>query len=403
MKRWMFFLCFFLVVMNIERSLAVQQGRIYGKVYVRGREVFEGRIKWGDHETVWDDTFDGEREYFSKYKDYKEYYRERDEERRRKGGYLTAQTSFKFGRIEWIERKYHNSVIVKLKDGREIEMRTGDAEDEDITINDLDFGDVVVKWRRFERVEFMDEPESYTKSMKYQNYPLFGTVESEEGIKFRGYIMWDNDESLSDHILDGNDDKGFKMKIRFDRIAEIEKVSRSEVKVTLRSGRETFLRGSNDINDENRGIIVKDPEYGNVKLIWRDFYRAVFEEKYEPRRYSDFSASGHLYGTVYTITNDSLVGYIRWDDDEAYACDILNGEFENFVMEIEFEQIKEISRYSRRAVIVLLKSGKEIEMRDSNDVNDDNKGIIVLEGPDREIGEYVHWRDFARVVFRSKE
>ncbi|RKY83689.1 hypothetical protein DRQ09_09690 [candidate division KSB1 bacterium] len=401
MKKVLLFAFVVLTVLFIgtEFSYSIQQGRIYGRVYVRNGEVFEGRIKWGDHETIWDDMFDGETEFYSRYKYYKDNYPER-KWRIRRGGYVTVQTSFKFGRIMWIKRKYKDLALVKLKDGREIEVKGGDAEDEDVTVNDIDFGDVVVKWRRIEKVEFMDEPESYSKLNPERNHPLYGTVETEEGDKFRGYIMWDNDESLSDDILDGEDDDGFKRKIRFEKISEIEKISRNEVRVTLKSGRKIYLTGSNDVNSDNRGILIKDPDYGNVKLRWREFYRVTFEDSIKVKRYSDFEKGYPLYGTVFTIDGDSIEGYIRWDDDESYSCDILNGEYDRYIMEIEFGKIKEIRRRSRRACIVVLKNGIELELRGSNDVNNENKGIIVFEKPDSKEGEYIDWRDFSRVVFR---
>jgi hypothetical protein len=53
-------------------------------------------------------------------------------------------------------------------------------------------------------------------------------------------------------------------------------VSRSSVRVTLLDGREFVMRGSNDVNDENKGIFVKQADGETVLVDWEEFDRVEF-------------------------------------------------------------------------------------------------------------------------------
>ncbi len=59
--------------------------------------------------------------------------------------------------------------------------------------------------------------------------------------------------------------------------------------------------------------------------------------------------------------------------------------------------IASIQRATSRSSLVTLADGREFEMRNSNDVNEDNKGIFVrtVEGD----LAMVRWADFERVDF----
>ena len=48
--------------------------------------------------------------------------------------------------------------------------------------------------------------------------------------------------------------------------------------MTLHDGRAFELRGSNDVNDENSGIIITDKEGDEIVVEWDDFAVATFEK-----------------------------------------------------------------------------------------------------------------------------
>jgi hypothetical protein len=69
-------------------------------------------------------------------------------------------------------------------------------------------------------------------------------------------------------------------------------------------------------------------------------------------------------------------------------------------VDVEFVQIESIERKSSRAAKVTLKNGNSFKLKDSNDVNDENKGIFVTTKEGKEIE--LDWYDFEKVVFKEK-
>ena len=90
-------------------------------------------------------------------------------------------------------------------------------------------------------------------------------VETEIG-DFEGYVMWDKEECLSTDLLDGESEDG-DLSIEMGRIASIEPRGRSSSIVILDDGRKLRLRGSNDVDDDNRGIMIEDERYGKITVV----------------------------------------------------------------------------------------------------------------------------------------
>jgi hypothetical protein len=104
-----------------------------------------------------------------------------------------------------------------------------------------------------------------------------------------------------------------------------------------------------------------------------------------------------MRGTVYTEDGESYEGEIRWDDDEEYTWEILDGEYRDVEFDIEFGLIQEIAKRSYRSSMVTVWDGRSFRLRGSNDVDEDNKGIFVTTGDGEEIE--IDWEDFERVEF----
>ena len=64
--------------------------------------------------------------------------------------------------------------------------------------------------------------------------------------------------------------------MEFGLIASIERASDSSARVTLLDGRQLVLRGSNDVNDQNKGIFVRLDDGKTVMLDWDEFDRVEF-------------------------------------------------------------------------------------------------------------------------------
>ena len=370
------------LIMILASTIIAQDrpGRIYGKVTTANGDEYEGRIIWGagenEHETIWNHTFDATYNFYDHNRDVLNRQRERQS---RRLGDLPAEFYVMFGHIAEIERSRAGSNVL-LKDGREFEVSTDDSR-ESVTILDAELGKVVISRRDFEKIEFMDEPDEYTRTADENGYPIFGTITTSSGMTFTGFILWDNDESLSTHIINGNEGRNAR-EIPFSKIQSIIPVNRRSSEINLWTGRKLILSGTNDVASDNRGLIITDQSYGIVDVEWRYVDKIDFERDISGMRYSDFKAGTSLFGTLVDDSGDEYEGFIRWDDDEHFSTDLLNGEFENIAFKLEFSNILEIRRRSRTSATVVLRNGKELLLRNSNDVNYENKGIVVLERAD---------------------
>jgi hypothetical protein len=70
------------------------------------------------------------------------------------------------------------------------------------------------------------------------------------------------------------DDGGVTFDVEFGQIRSIRALGSRSAEVTLLDGRTFELEGSNDVNDDNKGIFVTMGDGDTVLIHWRDF-RAV--------------------------------------------------------------------------------------------------------------------------------
>lgn len=383
-----------------------ESGRIYGKVYTQQDKVYEGRIRWDNQETFWDDILDAEK--------YSSYVRESEQRRKRKeieilgikiswtedaGEDGDRRFGIRMGRLRSIQRRSKKSAILELKDGTRIRVSSSGTDigssNRGIVISDQDVGRVTVEWSDFEKAIFSQEPADEAKAR--EDWRLCGTVTTWDGQQFRGFIMWDNDESLSSDVLDG-ECRGEDMEIPFSRILAIGRKSSKSATVELTNGKQFRLRDSNDVNDENRGIVVEVPHLGKVTMDWADFDKAEFEKPApgDLRGYDYFDAGEPLYGTVWDDLGEKYQGQIRWDDDETMSYEFLDGELDDISVMIEFSDIQSIQRHSSSSARVKLKSGEILKLKGTCDVDEGNRGIFIEED-----GEVVRldWDEFDRVEF----
>jgi len=389
-------------------SAGARSGRLYGKVTTEQDEVFQGTIRWDDHETFWDDILDGAKE-IDRYSDEKEHHERKEIEifgltiswtETRNGDGGDRRFGIRLGRLKSIQRHSRHSAVLTLKDGSRMRV-SGSGTDigsanRGIVIHDRDVGLVTVDWSDLQKVEFA--PGIGESPSGGEEWRLFGTVTIWDGNSFRGFIRWDDDECLSTDILDG-ESRGEDLEIPFSKIEAIERASSSSARVELASGQTIRLRGSNDVDDDNRGIIVKVPHFGQVTVEWEDFERVEFEKPSPEmiKDYNDFDAGGPLYGTVWDDDGDSWRGRVRWDDDEDMTYEFLDGEMDDVEVRIEFADIQSIARRSGRSALVELNNGESVTLKGSCDVNDENRGIFV----ELEEGRLIRldWYEFDRVVF----
>ncbi len=405
----------FLTLLFCSVSIAYSQdaGRIYGKILTTYGDEFEGFIRWDKNEANWVDMLNGTKKIDREWmREARRKYREQfgdDRESRRFNWFgirindrsssiwATSSTSgIRIGHVKRIEPSGRDKATLVLKSGEEVEFSGGSTDIgtdvREIIIEDRDEGEVELEWRDIEEVKFEQAPSSARSEFSER---LYGTLTTRDGEKFTGLVCWDVDEIFADDILDG-DHRNRKRRIRFGDIEALERYSSSGAKVFLKDGDEIVLRGSNDVNDSNRGIIISDPDFGQVQVSWRDF-ESLELQRYRARfSYDDFDGGRRLFGTVYLEDGKKFRGEIVWDNDEAYTWEILDGEDNGLQYDIEFGKVKSIEKASSRSAIVTIRNGREFELRDSNDIDSGNRGVWI---DSRDDLEYVSWADFEKIVF----
>ena len=409
-RKFLLFLGIFLIF-SVAVIAADNSGRIYGKITTVDGDVFEGLIRWDKNEAAWVDMLDGTKDIPKKNmkRSSKKRYKDNDGSIELFGIKIggsgsniifgnSAQSGVRFGHVKSFEVLDDNELLIILKSGREVEFQNGSTDIgtdiREIIIEDKDEGEIELAWEDLETVEFSaaktDKPSALGER-------LYGTLVTRRGDEHTGFVCWDIDEVLTSDILDGNDKKR-KRKIKFGTIESIERYSSNGAVVKLKSGDEVLLRESNDVDDSNRGIIISDPELGQVTVSWDEFDKLVFKEAKNVARYDDFDGGKPLEGTVYTEDDEQFKGTIRWDNDEEYTWEMLNGDYHDVEYEIEFSKIKEIAKKSYRSSNVTLRDGRTFRLRGSNDVDEDNKGIFITLSDGEEIE--VEWDEFSKVIFK---
>lgn len=401
-----------LILMLALGTMADSSSRIYGKITTVDGDVFEGLIRWDKNEGSWVDVLHGNKELQRSESDQRRKYGDRERSIElfgitiaKTGGSTfswgnVAQSGMRFGHLKSLEVIDDDAARLTLKSGETVELEGGSTDIgtgvREIIIEDLNEGEIELVWDDIDRVDFMQGEPSLVSNLGER---LYGTLTTRRGDEYTGYVCWDVDELFTRDILDG-ELKGRGRKIKFGTIKSIERYSSNGATVTLDNGDELLLRGTNDVDGSNSGITVSDLGFGQVVVKWDEFDRFDLHQEPAVLRYDHFDGGHPLRGTVYTEGGESYEGAIRWDDDETYSWEILNGEYRDVEFDIEFGLIKEIAKKSYRSSAVTVWDGRVFRLRGSNDVDEDNKGIFVTasDGEETEID----WEDFERVEFARK-
>lgn len=411
------FLALLFSVFQINTLQAQDEGFIYGKVVMVDDNVYEGAIRWGKEEVYWTDMFNSSKEdnrnidYLSRseMRDLEErYYRNRNEWGGRLVNWVSSnwsnsnwngnndflhQFSCHFGEIKKLRFTGRSRLDVELQNGEVVEVNGNGYNDigTKVKVIDSEIGEIELEWDRIDMIEFMNTPNNLEEKF---GEPLYGTVEAYGGT-FTGLVQWDHDERVSTDKLDGDTEDG-DVSISFGKIKSIEGgMNRSYIE--LKSGRKLTLRGSNDVNSENRGIVVYDTKLGRVDIPWREFKRVDFDKPKVMKTYKDFKDQKLLSGMVETRQGEKLSGRLIFDLDESYNFEVLQGKDDDIEYIIPFREIASISPKNYDYSTVNLKNGKKLILGEQQDVSDRNTGILVFEGKNEPV--YINWEDVEVVKF----
>lgn len=409
----------------LAAALAMSGGdeaRLYGRVTTVDGVVVEGYLRWDRNEASRADFLDAAMEIPREVLDEAERLDPAfaAEMRRRRSivafgrrirwevddidGPPTEPSALRFAHIASLEPMDGRRARVTLLDGQVIELE-GTSTDIGPGMRDLlvDTGSgpyVSVDWHDLERVELLPPPPDAPAP---REAPLHGTVRTHGGLELTGWIAWDRDEVLESDVLDGREG-ATEHEIPFSEIVRIAPEGRRSARVTLRSGVARVLRGSNDVDRDNRGIEVADPAMGRAIVSWED----LEEVRFHPRTSGEPELSakaggehrsrlGPLRGTVYARDGRVLEGEIRWGHEEERRWEVLDGWTGETRLAIELGAIEQIRPAGPDESVVSLFDGRVFRLEGTDDVGEGHRGVFVK--PDGRPRRLVRWVDVDRVLF----
>ncbi len=376
------------------------KGYLYGSIETVGGTKYEGRLRWGREEAFWTDHFNASKKERPFASEIPQKYRHTREDFRILGVPIGMhwkdsegrQLIVRFGDLKSLSPRGSNSAFLVLKNGEEIEVGDGSNDvGARITVWDGSLGEARLEWKKIRRIDFKEAPAGL------QGLParLFGTVRTRSET-FRGYIQWDKEECLATDLLEGENQDG-NLKIEMGKIKTIERHGKNSSAVRLRDGRQVVMRGSNDVDSDNRGIFVDDARYGRVLVSWEAFEKLDFEESDSGPGYDSFPPLLPLKGLVTTNSGATHKGRIIYDADESEGWEILDGEYAGLTYSIPFSMVASIVRVSGTRVRASLRGGPgDLRLEDTGDVTDRNAGVFVLADGKK---TYVPWEEVKRIDF----
>jgi hypothetical protein len=379
---------------------AQHEGFIYGKV-VTNRSTYVGPIRWGKEEVLWTDLFNAaktdhsfdklvpEKTNGSSWGDYDWNISSIWENT------TTHQFTCQFGNMKEMRMVHDDEAIIKLKNGGEIRVEDdGNDMGEKVQVMDSELGVINIDWDNIDRIEFMETP---SKLPQLFGMPLYGTVEGVRREKYTGFIVWDNDERLTTDKLDGDSDDG-DVSIAFNDITSIEKSGRGSM-ITTKSGRELRLTGSNDVDEDNRGVFVVTPDMGVVKFSWDAFRKLTLTTpKGTGPSYNDFATPKLLTGTVSRLDGGDISGQIVFDIDETIDFEIIEGEENDIEYFLPLKNIKSITPKNYDYSQIELVSGQPLLLGEGRDVTGKNAGVLVFQKGKKD-PIYISWRRVNQITF----
>lgn len=256
---------------------------------------------------------------------------------------------------------------------------------------------------------------------------LYGKITTRSGSTYEGRLRWGKEEAFwGDHFNSAKENRpyvdkaprrerqrepikifgitiglswdevhdGRTLVARFGDIHKIRVRGDDEAVLVMKNGTEIEVDGgSNDLGGKVR---VWDREIGEIDVRWD----RIDEIELLPTP-SDVTLAEHrLFGTVKSKAGE-FRGFIQWDQDECLSSDKLDGDSRDGEMSIEMGTIRAIERYGYNRSKVVLASGREVVLEDSNDVDSDNRGIFVDD--DRYGRVLVEWDAFERLDLSDPE
>lgn len=404
----------------LASQLAAQGGpapdRLYGRVLTAGGERLEGYLRWDRGEIQWGDFLDGEKElppaWLVEAERLDEEYRRR-RERERSVTVLGVRVSWdddddvpppasasavRFGHLRSLTVLDERRARAVLKSGVEIDLHAAGTDlgrsFRGLVVEDRQRGPVELGWSDLAGVDFLGAPPEAPPPAAQR---LYGTVTPRTGAALSGFVTWDLDEAVATDVLDG-EQGGRERDVPFAEIATIERLDGRSARVVLATGQEVVLRGTNDVNERNRGVEISVPAFGRVTVPWNELKALRLGAARAGPGYDAFDGGGPLAGTVETVDGARVAGRIRWNNDKEATWEVLRGRSNGLEYGVELGAVESVERVGSSSARLTLRDGRQVLLEGSSDVDATSRGLFVVP---RGGGEtvLVRWRDVARVTF----
>ncbi len=380
------------------------QEYIFGKITTESGEEYTGFMRWGKEEVFWHDIFNsikkGNKNIESPNKAKKSRWIDFDWDLSSiwEDKYKTTTHSFKcmFGDIRSLELRSGSKVDLVLKNGAHLELDGGSNDiGTRIYMYDYELGRVKLDWNKIDRIDFSQAPSDIRNPF---SAPIYGTVHTRRRGTYTGYIKWDLDERLHEDILDGKSSSGNK-EIPFENISTIEKLDEG-VHITFRSGRVIEISGSNDVDNDNRGIAIYMKDVGEIEIPFKYVTHVDFSSPSgDGIAYNEFKSPEGIYAEVLTFDGHTYSGMIVYDIDEIWELEMIEGEDDYGVYSIPIRNIDKIIPKNRSYSKIILNDGESLLLGGTHDVTSRNDGILIFkDGSKKPI--HIEWDDVDEITIK---
>lgn len=393
----------------LDSVRAQDQSYIYADVVLKNKTTITGVIRWSSGQILWTDVLQVSKtdllalKYLKKYQldklpgsrdntdginwEFMNLWKDKLPERRQ-------ETLCRFGDMVSIHVTGAQNAQIFFKSGSKIRVGGGSG------ISDLGRDILVysskaqkIAWKDISRINFRETGEG---TLPWKGKPLYGTIQTVNG-PVSGLVRWDKSKFAASATIYGKS-ADRTIGINFNQIKMISKKDQGAI-VTLYSGREVFLTDSRDVSASNRGIVIADPDGGQVIVQWSAFKSAVFHQPQgEPVTYNSFVRPRRIYAQAFGSEGRILKGNCTFDMDEEWNFEMLEGTSNRIHYKIPFSNISAITPQNEKQSNVILKDQRSLTLNNENDVSALNWGLIIWLKNSKY--QYLPWEEINKVQFR---
>lgn len=376
-----------------EQAKVDPSGFIYAEVTVISGGSYRGLMRWGREEAFWGDHFNSKKLQLPFLKHLPQLAGEVKNGKGKRRASLKRGFACRFGDIEQIIVNGNEDAIVHMKSGSMFQV-SGYANDvgKKLLIWDEDRGETELKWTDIAKIEFIPSEAGQQSPIKR----LYGVVSTDQG-DLEGYIQWDLEECLHSDELNGKvgeNDLDLKMGL-------VQSIERKDPGVVIiqKDGKTYEMYGTNDVNHENRGIMVENPAFGRVKIGWSRFRKVTFQDvSHTGPSFDAFDHQAKLQGTVTLANGDIHQGDIVFNMDQNEQWAFLNAGMPDMDYTIPLGLVVSLEPQSGAGCLVVLRDGTRLNFTRGSDIDDRNLGILVF-AAGKDQPDYLAWHDVRRLEF----